>query len=274
MNALELLRAGPLTTVQDLGRPGWAHLGVPPAGAFDRDALRRGNRLVGNGDAAAGLEATLVAPTIRFTQPALVAVTGARTAFPYDAAVEVEAGDVIALGSCRDGVRSYICVRGGIDVEPVLGSRSHDVLTGLGPPPLRDGDVVRLGGAPAREPGRGDAPARGPTLRVVPGPRDDWFAPDALGVLTGTDWRVGNASNRVGIRLEGPPLRRRDDRELLSEGLVTGAIQVPPSGRPILLGPDHPTTGGYPVVAVVFDDDVSRAGQLGPGAVVRFALTQ
>jgi len=186
----------------------------------------------------------------------------------------VPAGGLLELGRCRDGVRAYICIRGGIDVEPTLGSRSHDLLTGLGPPPLRDGDVLPVGVEPSRRPepaGGATAPLPvEPVLRVLPGPRDDWFPPAAFEALTKVAWRVGTASNRVGVRLEGPPLGRLERGELLSEGVVTGAIQVTPSGQPILLGPDHPTTGGYPVIAVVSAADLALAGQLAPGSSVRF----
>ena len=278
-----MLRAGMLTTVQDRGRPGLAHLGIPPSGAADTDALELGNSIVGNDPDAAALEATLLGPALRFAQPALVAVTGADAgatvsgrALERGVVAEVPAGAVLELNRCRDGVRAYVSVRGGFAVAATLGSRSHDLLTGLGPPPLRDGDVLPVGVEPARPPGAPAGglvqPPREPTLSVVPGPRDDWFAPEALDALTEVVWRVGLASNRIGIRLEGPPLPRLDRGELLSEGLVTGAIQVPPSGHPIVLGPDHPTTGGYPVIAVVVTADLPVAAQLAPGATVRFRI--
>lgn len=281
MNTVAVVRAGPLTTVQDCGRPGFAHLGVPPSGAADRRALELGNRIVGNDSGAAALEATLLGPALRFGGPALVVVTGAEATAMISGRplargmpAEAPAGGLLELGRCRDGVRAYVCIRGGIDVEPTLGSRSHDVLTGLGPPPLSDGDVLPIGGEPSRRAetaGTTVAPlAAEPVLRVLPGPRDDWFPPAARAALVEAVWRVGSASNRVGVRLEGPPLARLDRGELLSEGVVTGAIQVTPSGQPILLGPDHPTTGGYPVLAVVGSADLALAGQLAPGASVRF----
>jgi biotin-dependent carboxylase-like uncharacterized protein len=270
---ITVVRAGPLSTVQDAGRPGLAHLGVPPSGAADRYSYELANALVGNEAGAACLEATLAGPALRFDPAALVAVTGAETEARLDGEPlplgEAREGALLELGPCRTGVRAYVAVRGGLDVEPVLGSRSHDLLTGLGPPPLRDGDVVRIG-VPGSN--RCQTPSRcltpvGETLRVVPGPRADWF-----GAIFDTVWRVSPASNRVGTRLEGPPLERLRHGELLSEGVVTGALQVPPNGQPILLGPDHPTTGGYPVVAVVRADDLPLAGQLAPGTAVRFSL--
>ncbi len=284
MNEVAVVRAGLLTTVQDRGRPGLARLGVPPSGAADQRALELGNRIVGNDPNAAALEATLLGPALRFAGPALVAVTGADAQATISGAplrrgrpAEVPAGGLLELGRCRDGVRAYVSVRGGFAVEATLGSRSHDLLTGLGPPPLRDGDVLPVGPEPAGRPDPAArliaAPGGEPTLSVLPGPRDDWFPPETLEVLTSVAWRVGAASNRIGIRLEGPELARLDRGELRSEGVVTGAIQVPPSGQPIVLGPDHPTTGGYPVLAVVSAADLPLAGQLAPGASVRFRCT-
>ena len=282
MSEIRVVSAGPLTTVQDRGRPGWAHIGVPPSGAADPTAFERGNRIVGNDPQAAALEATLAGPRLRFTDAAVVAVTGATAdvsisgrAAEMNVVLQLQADDVLHVAGCRNGVRTYVAVRGGVDVEPTLGSRSADLLTGLGPPPLRDGDRLRVGPEPSSLPG-GDEPVEPddtePVMRITPGPRDDWFVPGTLEVLVAHAWRVGSSSNRVGVRLEGPPLQRVEARELLSEGVVTGALQVPPSGQPILLLNDHPTTGGYPVIAVVRDADLPLAGQLGPGATVRFAL--
>ena len=268
---IEVLAAGPLTTVQDSGRPGWAHLGVPPSGSADPQALALGNRLVGNDAGAAALEATLSGPRLRFRVTALVAVTGAETE-ASNRPLEVGAGEVLEVGRFLNGVRAYVSVRGGIDVGPVLGSRSTDLLSGLGPPQLREGDVLPIGREPPTAPQLDLAPPppfpAEPTLRLLLGPRDDWFAPNAL---AGT-WRVSPSSNRVGVRLEGPPIERIRHEELLSEGVVTGALQVPPSGQPILLLNDHPTTGGYPVLGVVHADDLPLARQLRPGQRLSFVL--
>ena len=268
---IEVLAAGPLKTVQDSGRPGWAHLGVPPSGSADPQALALGNRLVGNDAGAAALEATLSGPRLRFRVTALVAVTGAETE-ASNRPLEVGAGEVLEVGRFLNGVRAYVSVRGGIDVEPVLGSRSTDLLSGLGPPQLREGDVLPIGREPPTAPQLDLAPPppfpAEPTLRLLLGPRDDWFAPNAL---AGT-WRVSPSSNRVGVRLEGPPIERIRHEELLSEGVVTGAPPVPPSGQPILLLNDHPTTGGYPVLGVVHADDLPLAGQLRPGQRLSFVL--
>lgn len=264
---IEVLSPGLLTTVQDLGRPGWAHMGVPPSGAVDRHALELGNRLVGNPPGAAALEATLIGPRLLFRRRLLVALTGAvREPRVADVEGELDVGELVG------GARAYVCVRGGIDVEPVLGSRSTDLLTGLGPPPLREGDVLAVGGEPATRPETPIAADRAPrSLRVIAGPRDDWFVPAALDLLTTAEWRVTPASNRVGIRLAGPRLERNTTDELLSEPLVTGAVQVPPNGQPILLLNDHPTTGGYPVIGTVVHEDLPRAGQLRPGDTITFS---
>jgi biotin-dependent carboxylase-like uncharacterized protein len=274
MTRIEVIRPGLLTTVQDRGRPGFAHLGVPPSGAADAPAYELGNSLVGNPPGAAALEATLEGPVLHFDGPATVALTGATNV----AVRELEPGDVLDVGRCRNGVRTYICVRGGIDVEPILGSRSTDLLTGLGPAPLKTRDLLRIGlePRPEHEPPPGTVPGRvvphEPVLRVRLGPRDDWFTAAAIETLCSEPWRVSSSSNRVGVRLEGPPLERARRDELLSEGLVTGALQVPPSGQPILLLQDHPTTGGYPVIATVRTDDLWLAGQLTPRQYVRLVI--
>jgi biotin-dependent carboxylase-like uncharacterized protein len=263
---IEVVDPGPLTTVQDRGRPGLAHLGVPPSGAVDPRALALANALVRNLPGAAVLEATLVGPRLRFERPTLVALAGA---------CEPRAFETTELEPvrCDGGARVYVAVRGGIDVAPVLGSRSTDLLTGLGPPPLRAGDRLAVGPEPARAAPRAEA-TRAPalrTLRVVPGPREDRFGLGAVELLCTAEWRVTPASNRVGVRLDGPELSWASADELRSEGLVTGALQVPSAGRPILLLNDHPTTGGYPVIAVVCSEDLPHAGQLAPGDTVRFA---
>jgi biotin-dependent carboxylase-like uncharacterized protein len=180
---------------------------------------------------------------------------------------------VISLGSPHSGLRSYLAVRGGIDVAPVLGSRSYDVMSAIGPQPLRAGDVLQVGDHTDDFPELDQAPVAAIEddvleLMVVPGPRDDWFTnPD---VLIRTNWLVTNRSDRVGMRLVGMPLEHRwPDRQLPSEGATRGAIQVPPNGFPVILGPDHPVTGGYPVIGVVTDDDIDKIAQVRPGQTVR-----
>lgn len=257
---IEVVDPGLFTTIQDIGRPGYAHLGVPPSGAVDPVSLTAGNRMVGNPPGAPALEATLIGPRLRFDEPTLVALVGACRS-------RIETVTDLDVGRAVGGARIYVCVAGGIDVEPVLGSCSTDLLSGLGPPPLRAGDVLRTGTPGGRAVGGAES-RRTDVLRIVPGPRDDWFASPEQ--LCTTEWKVSASSNRIGIRLDGPPLVRARTGELRSEGLVTGALQVPPSGKPILLLNDHPTTGGYPVIAVVHSEDLPSAGQLAPGDTVRF----
>ncbi|MCO6008852.1 biotin-dependent carboxyltransferase family protein [Actinoallomurus purpureus] len=273
---LEVVRPGPLATVQDLGRPGHAHLGVPHSGAADPGSLRLANRLVGNPENAAGLELTFGGAALRFHAAAWIAVTGAPLPIrpgAMNAPCHVPAGAVIEFGTPPGGVRTYVAIRGGLDVPPVLGSRSADLLSGLGPAPLAPGDRLPIGAASGPitvDVAPGYEPEEAPVLRIIPGPRADWF--ENLEPLVRGTYEVSSRSNRIGVRLEGPPLVRRREGELPSEGMVTGALQVPPNGLPIIFLADHPTTGGYPVAAVVATGDLSRAGQLRPGQRVRFRL--
>jgi biotin-dependent carboxylase-like uncharacterized protein len=281
VRSLRVVHAGPLTTVQDRGRPGWAHLGVPRAGALDSGAAALANRLVGNGADAAVLETTLGGVTVRLAAAATFAVTGADCRVTVDGRavafaepVTARSGAEVTVGPARQGVRSYVAVAGGIAVEPVLGSRSTDTLARLGPPVLTDGVELPLGPASARPaPVDGHAVRRpgGPVvLRFRPGPRRDWFAADAVATLTASPYAVTVDSNRVALRLDGPALGRSRDDELPSEGIVLGAVQVPPSGRPLVFLNDHPTTGGYPVLGVVDPDDLDACAQLRPGDAVSF----
>lgn len=283
--ALAVVRAGALTTVQDRGRPGHAHLGVPRSGALDAPAAALANRLVGNPVAAAVLETTLNGCGLRPRSVITVAVTGApcpvtvdgRPA-PWGAPVRVPAGALLDVGPAHAGVRSYVAVSGGVAVDPVLGSRSTDLLSGLGPPPLADGTVLPLG-CPDGVHARVDVvPHPGPpselVLRVTPGPRDDWFTDSALRTLAASTYRVSSASNRIGLRTEGPSLERAVSGELPSEGMVLGAVQVPPDGRPVVFLADHPTTGGYPVIAVARAADLPAAAQAVPGTPVRFMVVR
>ena len=285
MTGLRIQSAGPLTLVQDLGRPGHAALGVTRSGAADRGALRLANRLVANPEDAAGLEVTFGGLRLRALRDLVVAVTGAGTPVDIDgrgadmqAPLVLRASQVLSLGAPSEGLRTYVAVRGGVDVRPVLGSRSRDTLSGLGPEPLQEGDELAVGPAPELPPSVDLAPVRAPgpaRLRVVLGPRDDWF--DDAAVLLEGQWEVTANSDRVGLRLRrsghGRLLTRIDDAELVSEGVVRGAVQVPPGGEPVLFLADHPVTGGYPVVAVVVDADTDRAAQLRPGERLRFTGT-
>lgn len=292
---LEVVATGPLALVEDLGRPGLLDVGVPRAGALDRGAAVRANRLVGNARDAAVVEVTLGGLVVRADGHLVVAVTGAPVGLEVvapadespgpaapapddvvlarpamDAPFAVPDGAALVVGTPEVGVRSYLAVRGGLDAPTVLGSRAVDLLSRLGAP-LAAGDRVPVGPPPgdavAAGPDPVPAPARRPhRVRVLPGPRADRLDP-AGPPVTGRPWTVLDASNRVGLRLDGPPLRTLPG-ELASEGTVPGAVQVPPSGRPVVFLADHPVTGGYPVVAVVVADDLDLLAQVRPGEQV------
>ncbi|WP_333753548.1 biotin-dependent carboxyltransferase family protein [Streptomyces sp. IBSBF 2394] len=283
--ALAVVRAGALTTVQDRGRPGHAHLGVPRSGALDAPAAALVNRLVGNPPGAAVLETTLTGCALRPRCAVTVAVGGAPCPVtvdgrpvPWAAPVRVPAGAVLDVGAADLGVRSYVAVSGGVLVEPVLGSRSTDLLSGLGPPPLADGTVLPLGRPGGRHARVDVAPQPAPPaeliLRVTAGPRADWFTPEAVRAFTSRAYRVSSASNRIGLRVDGPALERARPGELPSEGTVLGAVQVPPDGMPVVFLADHPTTGGYPVIGVVRTPDLPAAAQALPGTPVRFTAVR
>jgi biotin-dependent carboxylase-like uncharacterized protein len=272
---IEILDPGPLASVQDLGRTGWAGLGVARSGAFDRAAARLANRLVGNPVDAAVLEFTLGRLAIRALDAATFACTGASCPGPdWGAAFTARPGTVVRFGAPARGLRSCLAVRGGWAVEAELGSRSTDLLSGLGPAPLQSGDRLLVGPPPSAPPsGTAAAPGRTPAeLTVLPGPRADWFTPDSLTRLTSEPWTVRAESDRIGVRLDGRALERARSGELPSEPTLPGAIQVPADGRPIIFGPDAPVTGGYPVLAVLTDVGFDAAAQLRPGDTVRFAL--
>ena len=247
--------------VQDLGRPGRSEIGVSPSGAFDRRAARQANTLVHNPADAAVLE-VLGALAIDG-----VPVSSMRT-------LHVPDGGVLTIGAPVVGLRRVVAVRGGVAAEPVLGSRSTDTLSGLGPPALAVGSSVPVGpgaaGPDLRQldvgvPGVGDL-----TVQVVLGPRDDWFTAGAVAMLLRTGWVVSGRSDRIGLRLDGPALERAVPGELESEPVLRGSIQVTSAGLPVVLGPDHPATGGYPVIGVVVDADTDALAQAAPGRVVRF----
>jgi biotin-dependent carboxylase-like uncharacterized protein len=276
MRALTVLATGPLSTVQDQGRPGRAALGIGRSGACDRASAALANRLVGNPADAALLEVTFGGLVLRAESDLVVVATGARCpGAPHAAPTVLRRGAELRLGTPASGLRSYLAVRGGIAVAPVLGSRATDVLAGLGPAVLGPGDVLPVG-EPTAPPAEvdvapvADPPAGEVTVAVLPGPRADWFGDAGWAALTGQSWRVTSESNRVGLRLAGEPLVRLHDGELPSEGMVRGALQVPPSGSPVLFLADHPVTGGYPVIGYVADADVDRCGQLRPEQPLRF----
>ncbi|MEQ3550944.1 biotin-dependent carboxyltransferase family protein [Pseudonocardia nematodicida] len=282
---LDVLASGPQALVTDHGRAGNAHLGVPPSGALDRPAFDLGNRLVGNAPGTAGLELLGGGLRVRARGPRLVAVTGAPAPVRVDGrpvgshhAVRVPDGAVLEIGTPVGGLRVYLAVAGGLDVPAALGSRSTDLLSGLGPEPVADGDALPVGPWTGPVPECGPVPVSLPPatirLRVRLGPRDDWFT-DAGAALAGPVWTVSPTGNRIGVRLDGPAPPRCPDtrgRELPSEAMVTGAVQAPPDGPPVVFLADHPTTGGYPVIGVVDPADLPLLAQATPGSAVRFTV--
>ncbi len=289
-----VLEPGLLASVQDLGRPGHAAIGVARSGALDRTSVRLGNRLVGNAESAAGIEVTMGGFRAIADHDLWIAVTGGVGAFeidghPFDANVATPwpRGSDLRIGWLGHGARAYLVVRGGVVgvggpegaplglAGPVLGSLSTDTLARLGPEPLRMGDEVRVGPPPRLSlPPLDIAPWGAPPdeleLALAPGPRTDWFDASAVRLLFDAVWTVSDAADRVGVRLDGPELARVRTGELPSEGMVPGAIQVPPGGRPTVLLADGPVTGGYPVIAVVTDASLDALGQARPGTRIRF----
>jgi KipI family sensor histidine kinase inhibitor len=305
---LRILSPGLQSLVQDLGRPGHAGLGVSSAGALDRASLRRANRIVGNQPSAAVVETVAGGLRVQAVGDQVVAVAGAPSALtvvtPSDAidAGDADAGgpgddeqeqeqvrevpmatafalldgEILTVGAPERGFRSYLAIRGGAEAEPVLGSRSTDTMSGIGPAPLAAGQLLGAGAAtssnvvgnPELQP---DFPDTGVTiLDIVPGPRDDWFDAAALESLCSQEWAVTPRSNRVGMRLAGEALTRSRDGELPSEGTMAGALQIPPEGQPVLFLADHPITGGYPVIGVVVDHQLDLAAQVPIGGSIRF----
>lgn len=285
MSEIAIVAPGPLTTVQDGGRPGRAALGVSPSGACDRRSFRLANRLVANREEAPALEVTFGGLALRVDGDVVLATTGARCPavvegprgtrdLPHDAVSWVPSGATVRLGQPAAGMRTYVAVRGGLVAPAVLGSCSTDVLSGIGPPPLREGDALGVGPRPAQFPALAVAPVPDPPageleLRVLFGPREDWLSEAGRHALVHATWTVSSQSNRTGMRLEGEPVERAREEEIPSEGMVRGAIQVPPSGLPVLFLADHPVTGGYPVAACVLDEDVDVAAQARPGQRLR-----
>jgi biotin-dependent carboxylase-like uncharacterized protein len=300
VNGLRILNPGALALVQDLGRPGFAAVGVGRSGALDRGALRLGNRLLGNAESDAGVEVLLGGFEARFESDSWFAATGALGPLlldgsPVDAhlAVRAHAGQVLRIGTAVSGARWYLAVRGGVDAAPVLGSRSRDTLAGLGPSPLAAGDLLPFGTHPGSDLPLLDfvpvaePPSGAVELRAHRGPRADWFTEAALEAFFAVEWRAAAESDRVGMRLDPPAptrhgahavdaatpavvLRRAVTAELPSEPMVAGAVQVSPDGRPTVLLADHPVTGGYPVIAVVSDASLDALAQVRPGQPVSF----
>ena len=271
MSSIHVVAPGFLTTVQDLGRFGYAHFGISASGAADALALRAGNLLVGNAANAAALEMTLTGGEFVFESAAVIALTGSDfgSTVAMWQPVEVRPGETVRCGPARNGARCYLAVRGGLDVPRTMGSASVHVMTGVGGRPLRRGDVLGIGDAAVRRPRK---PARGfpvhdrvACLRATAGPQAAWFGDE----LYGAGYRVSEESNRMGIRLRGPALPSPGGH-MITEGVPLGAIQTPPDGQPIVLFVEHQTTGGYPKPANVISADFWRLGQLRPRDEVRF----
>ena len=308
MSAIEVLSPGLLTTVQDLGREGFGPMGVSPSGAADPIALRIGNRLVGGPEGAAGLEMTLLGGAFQFQDDCLAALTGSDfgatlegVAIPCCTSFVIEAGQTLRLGPTRSGARCYLCVRGGIQVKPFLGSASTHLLSGLGGyegRALRKGDVLKVGDALGAKHRSNHTQKLKPKaleqlvprkmLRVTPGPQSDWFPKATQKAFYANTYRVTEEANRMGLRLEGPllPERAHGDAsgkvrgdgagkargEMISEGVSLGAIQIAAGGLPIILFVEQQTTGGYAKIANVISADLHSLGQLRPRDEVRFGL--
>jgi KipI family sensor histidine kinase inhibitor len=287
--AVEVLAPGLLTTVQDAGRAGWRRLGVPAAGAMDAPALARANAAVGNAPGDAGLECTVAGPTVRFLRALRFALAGADLGallerpdlgawpVPLGQSVLARPGNVLRFEQRRHGCRAYLALAGGVAAPVVLGSRATDLTAGFGGwrgRPLRAGDVLSVHGA-GSDPARAAVPppagpAETPELRVVMGPQDEAFDGEARATFLDEPFEVQPDSDRVGCRLSGPRVAASGPAEIVSDGMVPGSVQVPPSGQPIVMGPDGPTTGGYPKIATVIGADLPRLAQLVPGDRVRF----
>lgn len=284
MTALRVIAVGPQALIEDLGRPGHLRIGVAPSGAVDAPSLRLANRVVGNPEDAAGLEVLLGGLVLQPDAAVVVMVTGAPTPItvegrpvPFGEPVTVAVGSRLSLGRPPSGLRSYVAVRGGIEVAPVLGSRSTDTSSGLGPKPLRTGDLLPVGPPPDRPVNHTDSvrvPDGAHRLVADLGPRDDLLTGAAKDQLAQCDWRVSAHTDRIGVRLEGPRMELTHTGELPSAPIIAGAIQVPPDGQPIVFLQDHPTTGGYPIVACVRAPDLSSLGQAAPGEIVRILVRE
>jgi len=286
VTAIEVVTPGLLTTAQDLGREGFGPMGVSPSGAADVVALRVGNRLVGNAEGAAALEMTLLGGTFVFPQGGVIALTGSDFGATLDgeplglwASFEVLAGQALRLGPTKSGARCYLCIHGGIAVEPFLGSASTHLLSGMGGfsgRALRKGDILGIGATalPFRKRivNAAGLQALSPrkVLRVTVGVQNDRFSDALQSLFYSSNYRVREDSNRMGLRLEGAPVPAQSGGEMITEGISLGAVQVPESGQPIISFVEQQTTGGYPVIANVISADIPSVGQLRPRDEVHF----
>ena len=284
--AISVIKPGMLTTIQDGGRWGYQSEGVPVAGPMDPCSFRLANALVGNQPGAAALEVTLLGPELEFEDERVVAVAGAEfelrldgRAAPLNAPFIVSSGARLRFGARRRGARAYVAVSGGIATDPVLGSRSTHVISAMGGlegRPLRTGDRLPLhAAAPTQVAARAASPVvdlpEGPArVRVMPGPQADYFSANAIDQLQSAPYVIGQQSDRMGFRLDGPPLAHARGADIISDATPLGVLQVPASGQPILLMADRQTSGGYPKIATVISADIPIAGQLGPGDAISF----
>ena len=281
---INIVKAALQSTVQDMGRIGFRHLGVGKAGAMDSLSLAVGNYLVGNTQGAAGLELIMPPARIHFDQACVIALTGAECSAQLEGkavvlgrAVQADSGQTLVLGAPRNGICAYLSISGGIDVPRVLGSCSTDLQGGIGGLEgrlLRDGDSLKLHASDLPHPARTAVllPHLEGAIRVIPGPEFDSFGPESRAAFLEKPWRIGGASNRMAYRLEGPTLIRRDSQELRSHAVFPGVIQVPPGGAPLVLMAEAQATGGYPKIATVIEADLPKLAQTRPGTVVHFEL--
>lgn len=287
---LNILDAGFFTTVQDGGRRGWARYGVPPSGPMDAVAFQAANALVGNPPDAAALEITLTGPVIQIEPETLIAVCGAsfelwmdKLPVPNWHALYVRPGQILTFGPRRNGARAYLAVAGGLALPPYLGSQATYIKGGFGGldgRALRPGDRLPSGAHPQREavaqagrvwpPEKRPPYTETPTLRVVWGPQKAAFSAVGCDVFLNNMYTVTNAADRMGLRLQGPAITHRGATGIVSDGIVTGSIQVPPNGQPIVMLVDHQTTGGYPKIATVIQADLPLLAQCLPGQQIAF----
>lgn len=281
MTALEIIQCGPGASVQDAGRYGYRRFGVSTAGAMDRRALALANALVGNPPGGAAVELPLAGAVFRvFGDPVLVAACGPGTTLtlsgrvvPEHTSVLAVDGDNITVGPPREGVYTYVAVAGGIRTAPVLGSRSCHRRSGIGGDVLSPGDRLACAGGCADMPlciAAGIRYDESDAIRIVPGPQDDFFGQEVWARLLAANYRISARSDRMGLRLEGPAVRSEQGHDIVSEGVALGSIQVPGDGKPIVLGRDCQTTGGYPKIATVISTDLDRLVQIPAGRDVRF----
>lgn len=286
MKSIHVIAPGLLTTVQDLGREGYGPMGVSRSGAADALSLRLGNQLVGNAEGTTALEMTLLGGTFAFPEGAVIALAGSDfgatldgEAVPLYTTVRLREGQTLQLGSTRSGARCYLCVQGGIQVKPFLGSGSTHLLSGLGGfdgRPLRKGDVLQIRHAAGSVRARRLSPkvlkqlVPRKVLRTTPGPQSDWFSKSSIDAFCENIYRVGEKSDRMGIRLEGQAVISKREGDMISEGVSNGAVQIPPGGTPIILFVEQQTTGGYPKIANVISADFGSLGQLRPRDEIRF----